>query len=86
MNLENVLQYPYTFTLDVALIFLSALSLGYVALMIFSDKRVQGHPNMLIAYTCLFDSFNFANYLMRYITCGFQGVDQWFEELFVHTV
>ena len=55
------------FNIDMILSLLSCLSLACVALMIFTDKRLQGHPNMLIAYICLFNSFNYFNFLMRYV-------------------
>lgn len=59
------------FKFDLFLSILSGLLLGLVALMIFQDTRLQAHPNKLIAYSCLFNSYNFFNFSMRYITCGY---------------
>jgi hypothetical protein len=49
----------------------SAVLLAFVALLIFTDKRLQAHPNKLIAYTCLFDAYNFYNFFSRYLECGY---------------
>lgn len=73
------------FNIDMVLSLLSAISLACVTLLIFTDKRIQGHPNMLIAYTCLFDSFNFFNYFMRYVTCGY-SLNIYLDQLFAITV
>ena len=40
---------------------------------------------MLIAYTCLFDSFNFFNFFLRYVTCGYD-LNIYFDQLFAATV
>jgi hypothetical protein len=50
----------------------SAILLAFVALLIFTDKRLQAHPNKLIAYTCLFDAYNFYNFFSRYLECGYE--------------
>jgi len=50
----------------------SAIMLAFVALIIFTDKRLQAHPNMLIAFTCLADAFNFFNFFSRYLICGYE--------------
>lgn len=64
---------------------LSSVSLAFVTLLIFTDKRIQGHPNMLIAYTCLADSFNFFNFFLRYVTCGY-NLNIYLDQLFAITV
>ena len=59
------------FNLDMVLSLASAIMLAFVALLIFTDKRLQAHPNMLIAFTCLADAFNFFNFFCRYVSCGY---------------
>ena len=73
------------FNVDITLLFLSSLALGFIALIILTDKRLQGHPNMLIAYTCLIDAFNFFNYFSRYLECGY-SLNDFFNRLFATTV
>ena len=73
------------FNWDVALSLTSAIFLAFVAFIILSDKRLQAHPNMLIAYTCLADSYNFFNFFIRYVTCGYQ-LNVYLDYLFAATV
>ena len=72
------------FNLDMGLSLASAIMLGFVALLIFTDKRLQAHPNMLIAYTCLADSFSFFNFFCRYLTCGYH-LNEYLDYLFAYT-
>ena len=73
------------FNLDITLSLMSSLSLGFIALIILTDKRIQGHPNKLIAFTCLIDAFNFYNYFSRYLACGY-GLNLQYSLLFASTV
>lgn len=73
------------FNVDMALSLASAMMLAFVALLIFTDKRLQAHPNILIAYTCLADAFNFFNFFCRYVTCGY-GLNVYLDYLFASTV
>ena len=63
----------------------SAILLSFVALLIFTDKRLQAHPNKLIAYTCLADAFNFYNFFSRYVECGY-GASGLLDKLFAKSV
>ena len=58
--------------MDIIGITLSLLSLSFVSLAILSDKRVQGHPNNIIAYICICDAYTYCQYLTRYIICGYK--------------
>jgi hypothetical protein len=49
---------PY-FDYDVAAASLSGFALLLVAVLILSDERLHVHPNKLIAYICLCDSYSF---------------------------
>jgi hypothetical protein len=40
---------------------------------------------MLIAYNCLFDAYNFANFSMRYFICGYD-LDPYLDKVFANTV
>ena len=60
------------FRADIAGIILSLCSLSFVSFAILSDRRVRTHPNKLIAYICLCDAYTYAQYLNRYIICGFR--------------
>ena len=73
------------FNWDMALSLTSAIFLAFVAFLILSDKRLQAHPNMLIAYTCLADSYNFFNFFIRYVTCGY-SLNRYLDYLFAATV
>lgn len=73
------------FKIDLALSLLSGIILGAVGLTIMIDTRIQAHPNKLIAYTCIFNSYNFFNFAMRYITCGYQ-LNTFLDEVFGMTV
>jgi hypothetical protein len=82
----NEYDYVYfDFKADMVLACLSSLALGFIALIIFTDKRIQGHPNMIIAYTCLVDAFNFFNFFQRYVTCGYD-LNLYYDKLFASTV
>jgi hypothetical protein len=73
------------FDVDMVLSLMSSLALGFVALIIFTDSRIQGHPNLIIAYTCLFDSYNFYNFFSRYVSCGY-NLNGVYDRLFASTV
>jgi hypothetical protein len=75
----------FTFQADMYLALLSALALGAVALIILTDKRLQGHPNMIIAYTCLLDAYTFYNFFARYVVCGYDK-NVFYDQLFATTV
>ena len=60
LNYVNMgkLGLPY-FDYDVAAASLSGFALLLVAVLILSDERLHVHPNKLIAYICLCDSYSF---------------------------
>jgi hypothetical protein len=74
-----------SFNVDLSLSTLSAISLGLVALLVLADERIQAHPNLLIAYNCLLDAFNYANFSSRYVACGY-GLDPYLDNVFYTTV
>lgn len=47
------------FRLDIAGFTISFIALSCVGLVIISDKRIRTHPNELIAYICLCDSYSY---------------------------
>ena len=75
----------FYFRYDIAAASISSITLAFVAGLIFSDKRLQMHPNRLIGAICLLDSLAFSTFVMRYYCCGFQlyGPAIW---VFAHTV
>ena len=68
---RNTLYYRY----DVIAAMISALSLAFVGGMIFSFKKLQQHPNLLIGTICMLDSFTFAQIWARYVLCGYNLFD-----------
>jgi hypothetical protein len=73
------------FDIDMSLSLMSSLALGFVALIILTDSRIQGHPNKIIAYTCLIDAYNFYNFFTRYVVCGYD-LSAFFDRMFANTV
>ena len=49
---------------------LSFVALTGVAMLIFADKRLQAHPNILIAQKCMCDAFIYFQFFTRYQVCG----------------
>lgn len=49
---------------------ISALSLLLISSLILLDKRLQMHPNKLLAYACLCDAYGFCQFATRYMVCG----------------
>lgn len=73
-TLQYVNQYKVGtnhFRFDIAAASLSGISLLLVAVLILTDKKLKVHPNKLIAYICLCDSFTFIQFVTRYLICGF---------------
>jgi hypothetical protein len=58
-------------TLDIIASIASSFSLGFVALLIFSDPKLQKYPNDLIAVVFVCYAFIFFQYATRYLICGF---------------
>jgi hypothetical protein len=73
------------FDIDMSLSLMSSLALGVVALIILTDSRIQGHPNKLIAYTCLINAYNFYNLFSRYVVCGYD-LNALYSGMFANTV
>lgn len=61
----------FWFSYDVIASAVSSISLLIVACLILFDKRLQMHPNMLVAIICLCDSFLFFQFMSRYLICGY---------------
>ena len=59
------------FTYDVVASMISAMSLLLISSLILLDKRLQMHPNKLLAYACLCDAYGFCQFATRYIICGY---------------
>jgi len=47
------------FRIDIAGFLVSFIALTFVGLVILTDKRIQAHPNKLIAFICLSDAYNY---------------------------
>ena len=45
------------FRIDIVCIAISMISLSFISFAIFSDRRINGHPNNIIALICLCDAF-----------------------------
>ena len=82
VNVAKAGQFDY-FS-DIALASLSALALLGVALFIFSDQKLQAHPNKLIAVCCICDAYCFCQTVCRYAICGYQLSD-WLNWLYAVT-
>jgi hypothetical protein len=83
---QNKTKQPYLFWFwfNCMSAFASAIALAFVAMLIFTDSRLQGHPNKLIAYALLADAYTFWQYGTRYITCGF-GINRELDLLFAYS-
>ena len=73
------------FRYDISAALISSVSLAIVACIIFSDKRLQGHPNKLIGVICMLDSYTFMQFCCRYFLCGFNWHEQT-NKLFANSV
>ena len=49
----------------------SCAFLLFVGLIILTDKRVRGHPNNIIAFICMADSWTYFQYITRFLICGY---------------
>ena len=72
------------FRYDVAAATISCVALFLVAMLIYSDKKLQTHPNKLIASICLCDSYTFCQFVIRYYFCGFR-LYSWISQMFAYS-
>ena len=63
----------------------SCFLLFLVGIIILGDKRIRGHPNNIIAFICMSDSFTYFQYISRHLVCGF-GFNDWMNWLFATTI
>lgn len=71
---RNKVGLPF-FDFDITAASLSMVSLLVIASIILLDKRLQAHPNQMIAYVFLCDAYTFCQYLSRYLICGYGWSD-----------
>ena len=64
---------------------ISMISLSFISFAIFTDRRISGHPNSIIALICLCDAFQYAQYFNRYFICGFDWTHN-LQQMFSYTV
>ena len=63
----------------------SCALLLFVGLIILTDKRVRGHPNNIIAFICMADSWTYFQYITRFLICGYD-LNHYANWLFATTV
>lgn len=76
---------PSWYFYDISSAGLSSVALFLVAILILSDRRLHAHPNKLIAYICLCDSYTFMQFVIRYLLCGY-GLSEYANWLYAITV
>jgi hypothetical protein len=85
VNKEKLNGMPGWFTYDVTASMISALSLLLISGLILLDKRLQMHPNKLLAYACLCDAYGFCQFATRYMICG-HGWSHELNLIYAHSV
>jgi hypothetical protein len=68
------------------LCFLSVLGLAFVAITIFSNKKLQAHPQMLIAYICVAEACMSFNGLVQVIGPVYFICYAGLEKIYVYTM